>query len=100
MSESIIIALIAAVGAVLGQWALGKANNKELYEKLDKQSELADEKIKGRMDVFQSDLRTLSNRVEAHNKVVERTYKLEERMSVAEERISDAHHRINDISNG
>lgn len=88
MTDSIIAAVIAALGAVLAQWALGRANNKELYAELDKQRELADEKIKGRMDVFQSDLRTLSNRVEAHNKVVERTYALEARAAAVDAKLN------------
>ena len=97
MTEAIIAAVITALGAVLAQWALGKANAKELFAKLDKQSEVADEKLKGRMDVLQSDLRTLSNRVDAHNKVVERTYALERRADVIEEKQKVANHRIDDL---
>ena len=40
---------------------------------------------------------TLSDRVEKHNQVVERTYKLEEDMRVAEERIKVGNHRIDDL---
>lgn len=97
MTEAIIAALITAAGAVLAQWALGKANAKELFAKLDKQSEVADEKIKGRLDVLQADLRTLSNRVDQHNKVVDRTYALEQRAAVIEEKQKVANHRIDDL---
>lgn len=97
MSEAVVVALITAAGAVLAQWIIGKSRDSELYAKLDKQSATSDEKIQGEINVLKADIRTLSNRVEAHNKVIERTYRLEERMSVAEERISDAHHRINEV---
>lgn len=97
MSEAIIVALITATGAVLAQLIISRASAKELFAKLDKQSEVTDEKIKGRIDVLQADLRTLSNRVDAHNKVVERTYKLEQRVEVLDEKAKVASHRIEDL---
>lgn len=97
MTEAVIVAIITAVGAIIAELLISKASTKELYAKLDKQSEVTDTKLNGRIDVIQADIRTLSNRVEAHNKVVERTYELERRMSVSEERISDVHHRINEL---
>lgn len=97
MNEAIIVAIIAALGAIIGQWVLGKQNSKELYAKLDKQSEIADEKLKARMDVFQADLRTLSNRVQEHNKLIDRTYKLEEKTSMLDERISTMNDRLHEM---
>ena len=73
----ILLFLIASASAIIGQIIISRSSAKELYAKLDKQTEVTDEKIKGRIDVLQTDLRTLSNRVDAHNKVVERTYALE-----------------------
>ena len=97
MNETIIVAIIAALGAIIGQWILGKQNAKELYAKLDKQSEIADEKLKARMDVFQADLRTLSNRVQEHNKLIDRTYKLEQNSSRLDERISAINERLHGL---
>lgn len=39
----------------------------------------------------------LEKKVEAHNKVVERTYKLEEEQKVEEEKIKVINHRIEDL---
>ncbi len=39
----------------------------------------------------------LEKRVEAHNKVVERTYRLEEEQKVEEEKIKVINHRIEDL---
>lgn len=100
MSDAIIVALITSGLTLIGTIITVTLSHNSTIDKIDANSKVADEKIQGEINVLKADIRTLSNRVEAHNKVVERTYKLEERMSVAEERISDAHHKINDISNG
>ena len=42
-------------------------------------------------------LEQLEKKVEAHNKVVERTYKLEEEQKVEEEKIKVINHRIDDL---
>lgn len=89
MSEAVIVALITGACAVIAQLLISKRSDKELYAKLDKQSELSDAKIQGQIDVIKADIRTLSNRVEAHNNVIERTYKLEGRMNEAEHDIRD-----------
>lgn len=42
-------------------------------------------------------IQTLSDRVEKHNKVIERTYKLEEETAVIEERLRSHGRRIDDL---
>lgn len=42
-------------------------------------------------------LNELSNRVDKHNNVVERTYNLEQELSVQKEQIKVANHRISDL---
>lgn len=97
MSEAVLVALITGGLTLLGTVVTVVVSHRQTIATLEKNSAVADEKIQGEINVLKADIRTLSNRVEAHNKVIERTYKLEERMSVAEERISDAHHRINEV---
>lgn len=97
MSEAVIVALITAAGAVIAQWFIGKNRDAELYAKLDKQSATSDEKIQGEINVLKADIRTLSNRVEAHNRVVDRTYELERKVGVLEEKASAANRRLSDI---
>lgn len=97
MSEAIIVALITGACAVAAQLIISRRSSNELYAKLDKQSEVSDAKIQGEIDVIKADIRTLSNRVEAHNKLVERTYVLERRADVHEEQIKVANHRIGDL---
>ena len=97
MSEAIIVALITGACAIIAQLIISRQSSKELYAKLDKQSELSDTKIQGEIDVIKNDIRALSNRVEAHNKIVERTYELERKSDVHEEQIKVANHRIEDL---
>ena len=97
MSEAIIVALITGACAIAAQLIISRQSSKELYAKLDKQSELSDAKMQGEIDVIKNDIRALSNRVEAHNKIVERTYELERKSDVHEEQIKVANHRIDDL---
>lgn len=97
MSDAIIVALITGACAIVAQLIISRQSSKELYSKLDKQSELSDTKIQGEIDIIKNDIRALSNRVEAHNKLVERTYALEGRADVQDEQIKVANHRIDDL---
>ena len=45
MSEAIIVALITAAAAVIGQVLIARSNTKELYAKLDKAQAVTDTKI-------------------------------------------------------
>ena len=42
----------------------------------------------------------LSERVDKHNNLIERTYKLEQAQSLTEERMKVANHRIDDVERG
>ena len=100
MTDAIIVALITVAGSIIAQMIIARSNNQTLYAKLDKQSELSDEKIQGEINVLKADIRTLSNRVEAHNQVIDRTYRLETRADVLTEQIKVANHRIEDLEKG
>ena len=77
MSDSIIVALISGALTLIGTIITVVVSHRQTIATLEKNSAVADEKIHGEINVIKADIRTLSNRVEAHNKVVERTYKLE-----------------------
>lgn len=96
MNEAIIVALIALAGQIV----IALVSNSGLVAKLDKQSEVADTRIKGEMDVIRNEVSTLRGEVQKHNSMVERTFKLEERMTVAEEKIKVANNRISDLERG
>lgn len=97
----LLVALVTAGAALIGQVYLGKSNNakltNELFARIDKQSELSDEKLKGDIAVIKTELRTLSDRVEKHNNLIDRTYKLEQDTAVLQEKVTVANHRISDL---
>ena len=97
MSDSIIVALITGGLALIGVIYSTRRSNSELLSKIERSSELSDEKLRGELNVVKNDIRTLSAKVEKHNQILERTYSLERRMDVQEEKARVANHRIEDL---
>ena len=97
MSDVIMVALISGGLTLLGTIVTVVVSHRSTVAALEKNSELSDEKIHGEINVIKADIRTLSNRVEAHNKVVERTYNLEQKTAVLEEKVKVANNRISDL---
>lgn len=87
MPESVWIALITGTLAVVGEIVVSAKNTRELYAKLDKQSELADERMKGEIAVIHTEISELRKQVEKHNSVIERTYNLEKEVAKQGEQI-------------
>ena len=91
MSEAIKVAIItgglALIGTVLSQWMSVNKLTSELYSKLDKQSELADERMRGEINGVKIEISELKSHVEKHNQVVERTYELEKEVAKQSEQI-------------
>lgn len=56
--------------------------------------------VQNQVGIIELKIDTLSDRVEKHNGVIERTYALEQRSAVQEEQIKVANHRIEDLENG
>lgn len=75
MSESIIVAVITGVLALIGTFLANRKSTALIAYRLEQ----------------------LENKVEKHNNLVERTYKLEEQASVQGEQIKVANHRIDDL---
>ena len=93
MSDAILVALIALAGQIV----IALVSNSGIISKLDKQSEVADTKIHGEIDVIKQEVSTLRQETQKHNNLIERTFKLEERVSVNEEKIKVANKRIDDL---
>lgn len=93
MTDAVIVALIALAGQIV----IAAISNSGLLAKLDKQSEVADTKIHGEIDVIKNEVSGLRQEVQKHNGLVDRTYKLEERVTVNEEKIKVANNRISDL---
>ena len=75
MSETVLVALLSLAGTLCGTFAGILTSS--------------------RLTTYR--IAQLEQKVEKHNKLVERTYRLEELQQLTEERIRVANHRINDL---
>ena len=93
MSEAIIVALITGGVGLIGTIITVLTSNRKTLTTLDKQSELSDQKIHGEIDVIKTEIKTLSDRVDRHNQMIDRVYSLEQKTAVQEQQISDLEKR-------
>jgi len=91
MSDAVIVAIITGIFAVLGQLMISKSSAKDLYSKLDKQSELADQSLKAELkryqDVTDTKIDELTREVRRHNEFATRVPLLEAEDKRLNERI-------------
>ena len=84
MDTSVLVAVITGSIALIGTIITVMATNRATLAALSEQSKISDEKINGEIKAIKIKIDDLSERVEKHNQIVERTYKLESRVSVLE----------------
>lgn len=91
MSDAIIVAIITGACAVIAQLIISRSSSKELFNKLDKQSELADQSLKAELkryqDVTDTKLEELTREVRRHNEFATRVPLLEAEEKRLNERI-------------
>ena len=97
MDNAVVVALITGGVSLVGTVITVIAANRSTIAAMDKKSDVNDTRIQGQIDVIHQEIKTLSERVEKHNSIVERTFRLEERMSLNEEKVKVANHRIDDL---
>ena len=93
MNDAIIVALITAAGAIGAHWILARKNTKDLYAKLEKDSELADERLSAKLEKHQAvtdtKIEALTNEVKKHN-----NFAME--IPVIKNDIKNLYYRLND----
>ena len=86
-----IVAIITGVFAVVGQLLIQRSSNKDLYAKLDKQSEVSDQKLDAKLEKYQAVTDTkideLTREVRKHNEFATRVPLLEAEDKRLNERI-------------
>ena len=91
MSDAIIVALITGACAVIAQLIISRSSAKELYAKLDKQSELADTNLKAELSRYQAvtdeKIDELTREVRRHNEFATRVPLIEAENNRQNERI-------------
>ena len=92
MTEAVVVAMITGACAIIAQLLISKASAKDLFSKLDKQSELADQQLDAKIQKWQAvtdtKIEELTREVRKHNNFAERVPVLEEKISVANQRIA------------
>lgn len=89
MDTSVLVAVITGSIALIGTIITVMTTNRATLAALSEQSKISDEKINGEIKGIKIKIDDLSDRVEKHNQIVERTYKLESRVSVLEAKKGD-----------
>lgn len=108
MSAEVITAIISAVTTLLVSIGTWHVTMRQYREKNAKMVDDAIDSIKDSVTAYNADIQqhlavidlkieTLSNRVDKHNQVVERTTVLERDVAVQTEQIKVANHRIDDL---
>ena len=97
MNDAIIVAIITGVFAVIGQLLISRSSTKDLYAKLDKQSEIADTKLDAKLEKYQAVTDTkideLTREVRRHNEFATRVPLIEAENRRQNERISELEHK-------
>lgn len=96
----IVTTLISVVGSLLvayGTWTvqMKQARQKE-HDEIVRLLEAHKNDTELQIALIQKDIRTLSDRVDKHNNVIERTILLEQKTAVQEEQIKTLSHRLED----
>ena len=86
MTSEMIVALITGGCSLIGVIVSNIFANKKVQNSIETHQAVTDEQIKA-----------LSNRVEKHNSVIDRTYVVEQRLEVLIEKQKTANHRIADL---
>lgn len=91
MSDAIIVAIITGACAVIAQLIISKQSAKDLYAKLDKQSEISDAKLDAKLEKYQAVTDTkideLAREVRRHNGFAEKIPVMEAEEKRLNERI-------------
>lgn len=90
MSEAVIVAVITGVCAVIAQLIISHQSSKELYAKLDKESELSDSRLDAKLEKHQAvtdtKIEELTREVREHNNFARRVPVLEEKVANLEKK--------------
>ena len=90
ISDTVLAVIITGIFSVIVQMIISHNASKDLYAKLDKQSELSDAKLDTEIRVVKTQIDELTREVRKHNNFAER-------VPVLEEKINAANHRIDDL---
>lgn len=90
MDSEVIVALIGFAGVIGAQWLITKRQNTDLMTRIEKNSELQDQKLDAKIEKMQAvtdtKLEELTREVREHNNFARRVPVLEEKINALERR--------------
>lgn len=93
IGEAVLVALITGACAIIAQMLIAKQSAKDLYAKLERQSEVSDVKIEAKIQKYQavtdSKLEELTREVREHNNFARRMPVIEEKVSNLEKKVGN-----------
>lgn len=97
MSETVIAVIITGIFSVIVQLIISHNSSKELFAKLDKQSEISDQKLDAKLEKYQAvtdeKISELTREVRKHNNFAERIPLVEAENNRQNERIKALENR-------
>ena len=100
MTDAIWVALITGALAIIGDIIISAKSTRELYSKLDKQSEINDQKLDAKLEKYQAvtdqKIEELTREVRRHNNFAEEIPVLKEKLASAAQRIDALARRHDD----
>lgn len=91
---TVIVAIIAAVGSVLGVVLTNSKSNRDFDAKLDKSQAVFEAHVTEQINGVKADVMRLEQKQDKHNKVIERTYAIEKKMELQDAEIKRHSERI------
>lgn len=92
ISDTVLAVIITGIFSVIVQMIISHNASKDLYAKLDKQSEISDQKLDAKLEKYQAvtdeKISELTREVRRHNNFAERMPVLEEKITALEKRVS------------
>lgn len=99
MSDAIIVALITGGCAIVAQLLISRQSSKDLYAKLDKQSELADKELSAKVEKLQAvtdtKIEELTREVREHNNFAKRIPAIEVQIEEINRRLQNLERKGN-----
>ena len=92
ISDTVLAVIITGIFSVIVQMIISHNASKDLYAKLDKQSEISDQKLDAKLEKYQAvtdeKISELTREVRRPNNFAERMPVLEEKITALEKRVS------------
>ena len=100
MSNELVVALVTGAFSVLAVWLTNRKAASDMDAKLAQQQAVFETFVNGKLEVLTGKVAAIDKKVDAHNKLVERTYKLEANDALQDAEMKRINKRLEGLENG